>query len=143
MTTICYRAGVIAADSQATMGGLKMPTEPKIIMSGGRLIGAAGDATAINKFTAFIAGKGKKPKLAKGEEFSAIVVDRDGHIDHWEEGMEPDRVTLPFFAIGSGDELALGAMEMGATAVQAVEVAIKWDAASGGPVVSRRIEELK
>ena len=143
MTCIAYRAGVMVADSQATMGGLKMPCLPKITVAGGRLIGAAGDASAINRFVAWFGTDGKRPRLLKKEEFDAIVVDADGHADHWEEGMEPDRITMPFFAIGSGAELALGAMEMGATAEEAVAVAIKWDANCGGPVVKRGIEELK
>ena len=41
---------------------------------------------------------------------------------------------LRFYAIGSGCEFATGAMEMGATAEEAVQVAIKHSTSCGGPI---------
>lgn len=44
------------------------------------------------------------------------------------------RPGLPFWADGSGCDYALGAMQMGATAEQAVAVAMIWDQCTGGQI---------
>ncbi len=43
-------------------------------------------------------------------------------------------ICAPFYAIGSGYELAMGAMAMGASAEEAVRVAIQYDIHSGGEI---------
>jgi len=48
-------------------------------------------------------------------------------------------VRAPFYALGSGYQVAMGAMEFGATAEEAVRAAIKWDTGSGGDVTVLRL----
>lgn len=48
-------------------------------------------------------------------------------------------LTAPYFAVGSGDEYALGAMCMGASAIEAVGAAIRFDPHSGGSITVLRI----
>ena len=43
---------------------------------------------------------------------------------------------LPFWADGSGCNYAMGAMQMGATAEQAVAAAMAWDRYTGGRIVT-------
>ena len=58
----------------------------------------------------------------------------DGMIERWENGHGPLLLQEEFAATGSGKDIAFGAMHMGATAVEAVEAAIRWDASCGGKV---------
>ncbi len=57
-----------------------------------------------------------------------------GGIFLWVNGDLPDPVRESFFAIGSGAAYAMGALTMGASLEQAVEVAAKWDNNTRMPV---------
>ena len=46
-----------------------------------------------------------------------------------------DQMTSEYYAIGSGRELAMGAMAFGATAFEAVQMAAKHDLATGGEIM--------
>jgi hypothetical protein len=52
----------------------------------------------------------------------------------WVNGDLPDPVRESFFAIGSGAPYAMGALTMGASLAQAIEVAAKWDNGTRLPV---------
>ena len=62
-----------------------------------------------------------------------IVVDADG-LKVYDKLPVAQRFTDQYIAFGAGCDFAMGAMAMGATAVQAVECAIKHSTACGGPV---------
>lgn len=53
--------------------------------------------------------------------------------------LRPIKLKGRFFAVGSGSKLALAAMEMGASASRAVEVACKYDLYSRPPIVTERL----
>jgi ATP-dependent protease HslVU (ClpYQ) peptidase subunit len=52
-------------------------------------------------------------------------------------------VETEFIAIGSGGDLAMGAMGAGATARQAVEIAARFDCFTGGKIDEFRLSTLK
>jgi len=73
--------------------------------------------------------------LITEDDFVGIRIDKDGHITTYDENFFPINVGLvDFFASGSGQDLARGAMAYGATAKQAVEIACKYDLFSGGKI---------
>ena len=149
MTTIAFRDGVMAADSQETLGDNKAnckklfkkkdETGKKVI------IGTAGGS-----FTGMIYvdhfGSGKK----RPDEISYMYEDEDFHNLIWDGKKlfevnwmwRPIQVHSRFFAIGSGAGAALGAMHMGATAREAVVIAKKIDNYTGGPVITATLENL-
>lgn len=150
MTTIAFREGIIAADSQYTYeseaGGNRKHPCPKLfrktIKSGESVIIATqGDGSAGLVFVDWY-GSGKKPPVVISHnlpDFTCLVL-RKGGLFEYDAYCRPYEITLPFYAIGSGANAALGAMHMGASAVQAVEIACQIDSYSMGPVVEMRLE---
>jgi hypothetical protein len=146
MTTIVYRAGVMAADSLSTTnsetGGSRKFTCEKLYQlhthSRGKIIvGLAGDTFAGLVFMDwFTTGNPLEPpqRLIDGDaDFTALVLTRSGlyEYDRWCRG---ERIRLPFYAVGSGAKAALGALHMGAGARKAVQVACKIDPYSRLPI---------
>lgn len=130
MTVIVYRDGVMAADRQSTIMGVRACEVTKVARrpSDGALIGVAGDAGLASAFMRwFVAGEqGDRPALhiAADEHKTAlaIIVRAGGAVEeHSVGGWAP--VEGAFYAYGSGLEAAVAAMHMGADAARAVEIA--------------------
>jgi hypothetical protein len=66
--------------------------------------------------------------------FSCAVIDRDGRVTLIDNEMEPQPLTDPYFALGSGGAYAIGAMDCGATAEEACRAACKRDLYTSEPV---------
>lgn len=137
MTTIAYRDGVLASDSLTTSNGLRDDYGPKIWRVGKALVGAAGSRALCLKFREWVAAgmEGDNP-FSKGDG-NGLLVSEAGVVCWSESGCWP--VRQPFYALGSGYQIAMGAMEAGATAREAVSAAIKWDTSSGGEVQVLRL----
>lgn len=134
MTTIAYRDGVLAADRLITSGTLRCGEMRKIATNeAGWLCGCAGPITASAIVLAWIeAGAEGEPPEAK--EADAIIVSPDGAVHFWTGYGPLTRAHGDFFAVGSGERIAVGAMAAGASAIDAVRIAIAHDTATGGPV---------
>lgn len=130
MTTIACRDGLMAADSQATEDGLVTRTH-KLYRVKSAIIGGAGCPYSTEAFALWWADKRKsKPDL--DDDWEAIVMERD-KVTFWNSKLQSLRVAEPYAAIGSGATAALVAMDLGASAAEAVEAAAKRDAHSSGP----------
>jgi hypothetical protein len=70
------------------------------------------------------------------EDGNGLVVSPDRVVCFGDSGCWP--INSEFYALGSGYQIAMGAMEHGATAPEAVRAAIKWDTISGGDVTVLR-----
>jgi ATP-dependent HslUV protease subunit HslV len=140
MTTIAYRDGVLAADTRVTRGGYIMPGHfCKIGRSpGGDLVGVAGNcAKAVGFLRAVISGSADP--TAPEESVTALVISPDGQITVHEAAGRFDMTGAPFWAIGTGTSAALGALHAGASAEEAVRIAMLIDNDSGGEVNSLRL----
>jgi len=134
MTIITVKEGVMAADSlvldgTAVVGGvMKVAVVPGDL--GGGFVGFSGNlaesATAIKQVTT-------TGKCERSERVSSIWLKPNGDV-FINEGGGFYFTYAPFHAIGSGFEVALGAMCFGASAREAVEVACKLDVRCGGDV---------
>lgn len=136
MTTIAYRDGVMAADSLSTSDGIAMGTVAKAIRrEDGAMCGAAGSTSLIRALLAWFENGegGDKPDL-KDNGAQALIIRPTGSTE-WHDEFGFHVISAPFFAIGSGRDVALGAMAAGASAEEAVEHAIRFDINSGGPIV--------
>ena len=69
----------------------------------------------------------KWPAWQTNDNFTILVVAKEGACYFYEARPREQLVMDPFFAFGSGAPYALGAMAMGATAREAVEVASRFD----------------
>lgn len=144
MTTIAYKDGVIAYDSRCAAGSTILDDDfDKHVESDGVhyfFSGRACDTDAL-----ILAYKGELGK--SDDDFSAWAFvfdsgklylsgfDSDGLFKSTPNNL--DRV----YAIGSGEDHALTAMDMGASAVEAVEMAAKRDTNTGGKVRSFRVRQ--
>lgn len=138
MTSICYKGGWLAADTLLT------PDQGRITKIGrnpnGDIAGAAGSVSICQRWMrAFIRGDEEMPTLKSvtgdKNDDAVVLVIRKGtrNVEYWEaDGLvEWD---APFYAIGSGWKVAMGALEAGASAKRAVEIASKYDSNTGGEV---------
>ena len=82
------------------------------------------------------AGLKERFVLVDDPGFSLLVVRPDGSALFMIGYGLPSYVNAPFYAIGSGPEYALGAMETGADAVAAVRIACKYDVYSEPPIMT-------
>lgn len=135
MTTIAVRDGVLAADTLFTCNGSRDHYTTKAWRIGGVLAAACGPSTHIHAFRSWVVGgmEGPSPYAGASDSGNGIVV-APGHpiILAGSGGLAP--VIADFYALGSGESFAIGAMEMGATAEEAVRIAAKRDTATGGEI---------
>lgn len=140
MTCIAYRDGIMAADSEMNISGVKSLCT-KIAKKNGHLIGMCGEnCPPLDDFLdAFADLDEEARKLMKEFNFAALVVTPAGEMQLWDRLMVFEPLKTDFYAIGSGGDVALGAMDMGASATRAVKAACKWSAGVGGRVVRRKL----
>ena len=105
----------------------------KIVRIGTTLVGCAGPSELCQRFISWRTKGSKRPVWGLNEPFEALVLDKTGLYVYY-TSCTPDRVNLPYFAIGSGRQYAMGALAQGASAEQAVEIACKFDPYSKSPV---------
>jgi len=148
MSVVVIRDGIIAADTGGSMGELEIESG-KLVREGDTAIGFVGAHTDGMRFIEwYFAGQDMKnlPDFhkEKSAEFSAFVLSPNGW-EYWTDRFYRDLDTQrnSFMAIGIGYEVAMGAMHMGATAIQAVEAACVWISGCKLPVESESIDQLK
>lgn len=116
--------------------------ESKVFSHNGYLWGAAGECPNDADLKSWFFGKGKR-RVLDGMDFDMMVVAPNGRIEIWNETAVCDIVKLPFYAIGSGAGVCMGAMAAGATAEEAVAFAILYAEGCDGKVTSVKIKSQK
>lgn len=139
MTTIAYRNGIIAADGLATRNGIVVETKARKIrrLANGDIVGLTGDACFLESFIEWHLDR-SKDRFDLGES-SGIVLNSSGLFEY-EIKCDFSQVHDEFAAWGSGFAIAIAAMTMGASAVEAVELAAKLDIKTGGEIISLSLE---
>lgn len=146
MTTIAYRDGILAADRLAQLDGAVsgLVTKVQVPVADGiyRAVGIAGTLAELQRVMWWANTENEfgdtpqalpPPKLSAGTV--ALLIDASGDVGYLEEDAEAlITIDAPFHARGSGREFALGAMAQGATAIEAVQVAARFDTKTGGGV---------
>jgi len=159
MTTIIATKTKILSDGKTTVGNRVDDYDfKKVRKIGDYLVGGAGRLTSILTFFAWFeqnlqcqAAQEAIPGLMiqsdpdkDDEDFVALVVHPDGKI-FIHEGADPRRafpIDREYTAVGSGADFALAAMDAGATPEEAMEVAKRRDAFSGGETFVEEQDEL-
>jgi ATP-dependent protease HslVU (ClpYQ) peptidase subunit len=147
MTTVAFDGLTMAADSRGTDDDAGIVKCQKIYRKrlGKRdcLIGIAGDEFAALVFIDWYgSGKPVPHELIsldpETEDFGVMIW--DGR-KLWQANRfcRPVEILDKKFAIGSGAQFALAAMDCGKTAKQAVQLACRRDCNSGGPVVTEAL----
>lgn len=134
MTTIAYRDGVLAADTQISQNDRIIGHAIKIRrLPDGSLLGFAGDTSVGQKLLQVEDHAQALHFQFDKDAGDGILVSPTGEVHHLEYNGHC-QVTGDYFATGSGWQIALGAMAAGLTARGAVELAIKHDVYSGGDI---------
>lgn len=143
MTTIAYKDGVIAYDSRCTQGGtICDDNHDKHHKVGGTHYFVAGVTSDVplliqlhqGKIESAPAGSEASAIIVRGTEVSTAGIDKDGRL--WCCSERPG-ITV---AIGSGEQHALTAMDMGADAKTAVKMAAKRDIYTGGRIRTFKVK---
>lgn len=140
MTTIAYRDGVLAADTRCVRRGT-IGVARKLFCGAGWIAGACGEASDIHHFMRWYQAGADLDNLPTflmyGDEetpsVEALIVTRGG-VERWTHHFQPTPVLDPYCAVGSGEQFATAAMYMGATAEEAVRVAMALDPGTGGTI---------
>jgi hypothetical protein len=141
MTTIVFRDGYLAADSRAYSGDREpMGLKSKLFdLPDG---GAVGISTSHVGFSERFAkwlrdGADEKDFPFSGEpSLTALMINGAGEVFYFKDSPYPTGpLKAAFFAIGTGSDYAMGAMEQGASAIDAIHVAKKLDVWTGGDVL--------
>lgn len=159
MTTIIATKTKILSDGKTTVGSRVDDYDfKKVRKIGDYLVGGAGRLTSILTFFSWFeqnlqcqAAQEAIPGLMiqsdpdkDDEDFVALVVHPDGKI-FIHEGADPRRafpIDREYTAVGSGADFALAAMDAGATPEEAMEVAKRRDAFSGGETFVEEQDEV-
>lgn len=143
MTTIVYRDGVMAGDGRETNQNdehsswyvVRDDCVKVFKLKDGRLFGYAHGSEDCERLHQSLVKNQPPPKL---EDIAGLLVDKKRRIWIY-EGNIWQRVKMPFYAIGSGSIIAMGALDAGATAVEAVKIAINRDLWTGGKVTAVKL----
>lgn len=133
----------MAADSLVTSDRVVSGTVRKLSrLKDGGIVGCAGRVDVAGEFAAWLNGVAEKPKEVD-DDFYALVLTADGEVFLYDERLSPTHVEADFYAIGSGHEVAKGAMAAGATPEEAVEIACKLNLYTGPPVLVERLDSAE
>jgi len=129
MTTVAWRDGVLAADKKASEDETGF-TVTKLFRAKSYAVAFYGDLSNGLLFVEWL--KKRRGECPLNKNTGALVMELDtGRCYQWEKGGVPLLVEDRFLSCGTGAAFAIGAMAMGATAIEAVEVASEWDNNSG------------
>lgn len=155
MTTIAYKDGIIAADSQVTMEDIvanyefiKIQVIPKIIneKTVEIPIAMAGKCTDFIKYINYfkqkedIFGVPDEEIMPELEEFSGVFY-YDGNFYEVDDDLIPLQVGS-WGSIGSGCLFAMGALQFGASAIEAVAVSKELDVRTGKSIHYVDVKEM-
>jgi len=138
MTTIAYKDGFLAADSQCNNGNFKVNYLEKIEENEDFVWASAGTVSSCYQFSLFIQSKPFKEEIFKDERhagFCCLYYDKKKkELFYIDNDLTPEKLNVEFYAIGSGAYIAYGAMLAGKNAKEAVEIAAKMDNFTGGEI---------
>ncbi len=143
MTTIAYRDGVLVVDGQVTRQTtiIELNGKKSHRADDGSILMISGDLMQFQPFIDWYEKRSDvRPSLVSsdGSQSMIVVLRRDGLWEHDHDGFAI--CLAPFAAWGSGNDIALIAMYMGASAREAVELAAKFDIYTGGEITEMRLE---
>lgn len=149
MTIIVYRDGIMAADSQITGGGTVYGHKRKIFRTKDGCLGAAaGHVGACYLFKTWADGDDRDylrlSEFVSEEpnQFGAILVKPTGFVMNFDAKGRRVDVDSPWSVHGCAEEMAIGALAMGATAAEAVEICMKYDTGCGGDLQVESLDNV-
>lgn len=141
MTCIAWDGKTLAGDRRACRGDTVF-TKHKLHRVGSMLVGLAGGSDYCEDLLAWFVGGFKPeafPATQKTDDFAVALVVDGGRVLMYDRSPIGVEILDAVCAIGSGRDVsgrdvAIGAMHMGATAIEAVEAASRWISSCGNGV---------
>jgi hypothetical protein len=135
MTTVAWDGKTLAVDRQGTTGGDRAYATTKLRrISDGRVAafsGAIENGLLLCEWADAGTIKDNWPSCQKSDDFCTLIVAGPDGVFQYESLPIAQRIEGDQMAWGSGAKYALGAMAHGADAVQAVEIAARFDVYTG------------
>lgn len=128
MTVIAWDGKRLAADKLGDMGGMKITVTKIFRLKDGSLAGFAGNFATVGEMLHWL-NEGEIPDLLPASQrdenmwVGVLRIMPDKRILKYERSPYPMAIENHFTAIGCGREFAIGAMSMGASAHEAVNIA--------------------
>ena len=142
MTTVAFDGRVMAADTGVGYPYIDEVRIAKVRWVDEALLGFAGDMMLIERFIEWYVGDRKDlAELGPSNDGLSVLAAEEGRILYWDEHGRCVQQEAPC-AIGSGAMLAMGAMLTGATAAEAVEIALRLDPHTNGEVRSISLRDF-
>lgn len=142
MTVLVWDGKTLATDGAATDGRAKWPST-KAWRHGGVILSGAGPLQAILEMRDWYRNGARPvdfPNVQKGPSWCHFIVVSKAGLFRYEQSPVPVEHGTMQCAFGEGKEFAYGALAMGATAAQAVEIVNKFCPTCGHGVAEYRIE---
>lgn len=132
MTTIVCNKQGMAADKRISGGPIFRST--KLFKVNGSILGIAGNTEQALRFVEWRRTPETKPAFVDSCSIEALELCADGTLKYWGAEMVGIPIEEDYYAIGSGAQLALGAMSMGASLKKAIGIAARWDTGTGSEI---------
>ena len=157
MTTIAVKDGIMVGDGRCSLGSTVIKDDMvKVFWINNHLMGGAGRARSISTFAQWLQKHTDytivnqevgdlvdliPPVLQDDEEFTALVLTPDKQVLMYDGNVALNLGQDVPASIGSGSVFALAAMDAGASAEEAVKIAMKRDVYSGGEITVVQLED--
>lgn len=145
MTVIAWDGHTLATDKQATNCGMAFTVTKSMKLETGEVLTWCGNADSglmVAEWYKKGADPEKWPECQKDkDDWCTLVVLKDGKIFFYEKRPVAMEFQDKFMAWGSGRDYAIGAMAKGASAVEAVHIASRFDTGCGCGVDSYGIAD--
>ena len=157
MTTIAVKDGIMVGDGRCSLGSTVIKDDMvKVFWINNHLMGGAGRARSISTFAQWLQKHTDytivnqevgdlvdliPPVLQDDEEFTALVLTPDKQVLMYDGNVALNLGHDVPASIGSGSVFAIAAMDAGASAEDAVKIAMKRDVYSGGEITVVQLEE--
>lgn len=157
MTSIAVKDGIMVSDGRVTLGDTVIKDDMvKVFWVNNHLVGGAGRARSISTFVHWLQKQTDymivsnevgdlvdlvPPVLEDDEGFSALVLTPTKQVLLYDGNIPIDLGNDVCTSIGSGSVYCLAAMDAGASAEDAVKIAMKRDVYSGGEITIVQLED--
>lgn len=157
MTTIAVKDGIMVGDGRCSLGSTVIKDDMvKVFWINNHLMGGAGRARSISTFAQWLQKHTDytivnqevgdlvdliPPVLQDDEEFTALVLTPDKQVLMYDGNVALNLGQDVPASIGSGSVFAIAAMDTGASAEEAVKIAMKRDVYSGGEITIVQLED--
>jgi 20S proteasome alpha/beta subunit len=142
VTTCAFKDGVLAADTQGDLGGLRTRVDKLFQVDETRMLAGEGKLHLIHALVEHVRANGlirwSTHQLPDDDLPGALLVDIKARKLYRLDGPMWVEVAGGVHAVGSGRDFALGALMAGKSAEDAVRIAARLDCYSGGDVQTAR-----